>query len=121
MHPLTTGLFSQTTGGAPAGPAGLLGSPFLMIALMFVVFYFVLWRPQSKEKKRVEAFRQGLKRGDRVCTQGGIIGTVAAVEDTSIQLDIGGGNKLRILKSSVAGEWREKGEAPSEPSRLEKK
>ncbi len=120
MHPLTSGFFSQTTGGA-TGPAGLLGSPFLMIALMFVVFYFVLWRPQSREKKKVEAFRQSLKRGDRVFTQSGIIGNVAQVEDVALLLDVGGGTKLRILKTAVAGEWREKGEAPVEPTRAEKK
>ncbi len=125
MHPLTTALFSQTAGeGAPAtapgGVAGLLANPMTMIVLMIVVFYFVLLRPQSKEKKKVEAFRASLKKGDRVWTQGGVVGTVYSVDDVSVNIDVGGGNKLRVLKSFVAGEFREKGET-AEPSKAEAK
>ncbi|MFL5263346.1 MAG: preprotein translocase subunit YajC, partial [Anaeromyxobacteraceae bacterium] len=64
MHPLFHAFLSQTDGGA-ASPFGM-GSPLLMVALMFGVFYFVLWRPQAKERKKVETFRQNLKKGDRV-------------------------------------------------------
>jgi preprotein translocase subunit YajC len=117
MSPITTALFGQTAPEGAAAPGGMfgLGSPFMMIALMVVVFYFVLWRPQAKEKKRVAEFRQGLKRGDRVWTQGGVIGTVAQVEDQAVVVDVGGGNKLRVLKTFVGGEWKEKGEAAPEP------
>ena len=64
----------------------------LMLLLMFGVFYFVLWRPQSKERKKTESFRQNLKKGDRVRTQGGIIGTITQVEDAAVHLDIGAGD-----------------------------
>jgi preprotein translocase subunit YajC len=90
-----------------------------MVALMFAVFYFILWRPQSKERKKLETFRQNMKKGDRVWTQGGLIGTVTQVEDQAIQLDIGAG-KVRVMKSFVGGEWREKGEA-SDASKPEAK
>jgi len=117
MHPLTTALFSQTSGDGP-GAAGALSMP-VMLALMFAVFYFVLWRPQSREKKKLETFRQSMKKGDRVWTQGGLIGTVFQVEDQAVVLDIGAG-KVRILKAFVGGEFKEKGEA-AESGRAEAK
>jgi preprotein translocase subunit YajC len=117
MHPLLTAFFSQTTGDGGLG--GQFSMP-LMLLLMFGVFYFVLWRPQARERKKVEMFRRNLKKGDRVWTQGGLIGTVTQVEDQAVVLDIGAG-KVRLLKTFVGGEWREKGEAAPEPSRTEAK
>ena len=118
MHQVLNALFSQTApeGGGPLG--GPMSMPIMMV-LMFGVFYFVLWRPQSKERKKVESFRQNLKKGDRVWTQGGLIGTVTQVEDQAVYLDIGAG-KVRVLKSFVGGEFKEKGEA-AEPTKLEAK
>ncbi len=121
MHPLFTAFMSQT-GGDGAGGGGL-GGPMsmpLMLLLMFGVFYFVLWRPQAKERKKTESFRQNLKKGDKVWTQGGIIGTVTQVEDQAIVLDIGAG-KIRVLKTFVGGEWKEKGEVAPEPTKSEAK
>jgi preprotein translocase subunit YajC len=117
MHQVLYSLFSQTApeGGGPLG--GPMSMP-LMLLLMFGVFYFVLWRPQSKERKKVESFRQNLKKGDRIWTQGGLIGTVTQVEDQAVYLDIGAG-KVRVLKTFVGGEFKEKGEA--EPAKLEAK
>jgi preprotein translocase subunit YajC len=117
MHPLFTAFFGQTADGA--GPFGAM-SPLLMVALMFGVFYFVLWRPQSKERKKVETFRQNMKKGDKIWTQGGLIGTVSQVEEQAVLLDIGAG-KVRVLKAFVGGEWKEKGEAPAEPAKAEAK
>jgi preprotein translocase subunit YajC len=118
MNPLLTAFFSQTSGEGPGGLGGAMSMP-LMLLLMFGVFYFVLWRPQAKERKRVEGFRQNLKKGDRVWTQGGLIGTVTQVEDKAVQIDIGAG-KVRILKTFVGGEWKETGEVP-EPAKQEAK
>jgi preprotein translocase subunit YajC len=118
MHQVLNALFSQTApeGGGPLG--GPMSMPIMML-LMFGVFYFVLWRPQSKERKKVESFRQSMKKGDRVWTQGGLIGTVTQVEDQAVYLDIGAG-KVRVLKAFVGGEFKEKGEA-AEPTKLEAK
>jgi preprotein translocase YajC subunit len=116
MHPVFHAfLAQQADGGSPFAAS----SPLLMVALMFGVFYFVLWRPQSRERKKVESFRQNLKKGDRVWTQGGLIGTVMQVEDQAILVDIGAG-KVRVLKSFVGGEFKEKSEAV-EPAKAEAK
>ena len=117
MHPVLHAFLSQQGDGG--GSPFAASSPLLMVALMFAVFYFVLWRPQAKEKKKVESFRQNMKKGDRVWTQGGIIGTVTQVEDQAVFLDIGAG-KVRVLKSFVGGEWKEKSEA-AEPAKAEAK
>ncbi len=118
MHSLFSAFLSQTAGDGQGGIGGPMSMP-LMLLLMFGVFYFVLWRPQSKERKKVEAFRQNIKKGDRVWTQGGLIGTVTQVEDQAVLLDIGAG-KVRVLKTFVGGEWKEKGEVP-EPAKPEAK
>ena len=119
MQTLLTAFSSQTAPDGGAGPLGAM-SPLLMVALMFGVFYFVLWRPQAKERKKVETFRQSMKKGDKIWTQGGLIGTVTQVEDQAVVLDIGAG-KVRVLKSFVGGEWKEKGAETPEPTKVEAK
>jgi preprotein translocase subunit YajC len=117
MHPVLHAFLSQQGDGGSSPFAA--SSPLLMVALMFAVFYFVLWRPQAKERKKVETFRQNIKKGDRIWTQGGLIGTVAQVEDQAVVVDVGAG-KVRILKSFVGGEFKEKSEAV-EPAKVEAK
>ncbi|HTP27840.1 MAG TPA: preprotein translocase subunit YajC [Anaeromyxobacteraceae bacterium] len=112
MHPFLAGFLNQAAGdGSSGGPFGGLSLP-VMLALMFGVFYFVLWRPQNKERKKLESFRQNMKKGDRIWTQGGLIGTVSQVEDQAVLLDVGAG-KVRVLKSFVGGEFKEKSEVES--------
>ena len=118
MHQAFAAFLSQTAPDGGGGFGGPMSMP-LMLLLMFGVFYFVLWRPQSKERKKLESFRQNLKKGDRVWTQGGLIGTVAQVEDQALLLDIGAG-KVRVLKQFVGGEFKEKGEVV-EPQKAEAK
>ena len=105
MHPGLDAFLAQT---APTGqsPLGAIGS-FLPLILIFVVFWFVFIRPQSKQQKQHQGFIAGLKKGDAVVTQGGIIGQVVLVEDRTVTIDVGGGNKLRVLKTQVASAWRE--------------
>jgi preprotein translocase subunit YajC len=109
MSPLLHAFFAQTAEGQAANPiASFL--PFILIAL---VFYFVFFRPQQKQAKTHTAFVTGLKKGDEVVTQSGIVGTVHAVEDRTVTLDVGGGTKLRIVKNQVAGQWKAVEAAPA--------
>lgn len=71
-----------------AGIAELL-SMLLPLVLMFVVFYFLLIRPQRKKDKKVKDMLAALKPGDRVCTIGGIYGTISAIKDDTIELSVG--------------------------------
>lgn len=56
---------------------------------MFVVFYFLLIRPQKKKDKKVKEMLAALKNGDRVCTIGGIYGTITSIKDDTIELSVG--------------------------------
>ena len=74
-----------------AGVISLIGSLLPMI-LIFVVFYFFLIRPQRKKDKQVKEMLANLKVGDRVCTIGGIYGTIVNIKDDTISLAVGKDN-----------------------------
>ena len=78
-------------------------APFIMLALFFAIFYFLMIRPMKKKQKLHEAMLQGLKRGDKVITNGGIFGVIDRVKDTSFVVEIGDNVKIEVLKSAVAG------------------
>ena len=75
---------------------------FIPLILIFVIFYFFLIRPQQKRVKDHKAMVESLKRGDEVITSGGIIGVVDRVmEDDRIEVIIGEGTKVQIIKSTI--------------------
>ncbi|SMF76960.1 preprotein translocase subunit YajC [Tistlia consotensis] len=74
----------------------------LPLVLIFVVFYFLLIRPQQKKMKEHKALVANLKRGDRVVTSGGLIGTVARVLDEEIEVEIAQGVKAKVVRSMVS-------------------
>lgn len=84
----------ETADAAAAGSAGLaeMLSMLLPLVLMFVVFYFLLIRPQKKKDKKVKDMLAALKTGDRVCTIGGIYGTITNIKDDTIELSVGRDN-----------------------------
>jgi preprotein translocase subunit YajC len=102
MHPVFQAFLAQTAEGQQQSP---LPTMFMLVA-MVAVFYFIVFRPQQKQAKELKAFVASLKKGDEVYTQGGMVGTVTLVEDATVTLDVGGGNKIRVLKSSVAGAFK---------------
>ena len=75
---------------------------FLPLVLIFVVFYFLLIRPQQKRAKDHKAMLGSLRRGDKVVTGGGIIGTVAKVGgDDEVAVDIAEGIRVRVVRSTI--------------------
>ena len=92
---------------APAGqaPAGGGWSIWLMLALMFVVMWFFMIRPQRKQQKELEKFRNALKRGDKVVTIGGIYGTVDEIKDKTVLIKVDGEIKLRVDKNSLVKDF----------------
>ena len=75
---------------------------FIPLILIFVIFYFFLIRPQQKRVKDHKAMVESLKRGDEVITSGGIIGIVDRVmEDDRIEVVIGEGTKVQIIRSTI--------------------
>ena len=75
---------------------------FLPLVLIFVVFYFLLIRPQQTKQKEHRKMLDALRRGDRIVTGGGIIGTVARVDSAEeVTVDIAEGVRVRVLRSTI--------------------
>ena len=75
---------------------------FIFIGLMFVVMYFVMFRPQMKRQKDIKAMMEALSKGDEVVTVGGILGKIVKVADAYITLEISNGTEVVIQKSAVS-------------------
>ncbi|MBR0534441.1 MAG: preprotein translocase subunit YajC [Bacteroidales bacterium] len=103
MKFITFFLQAQAAGGnAQAG--GSMGF-LLMIVLIFFVMWLFMIRPQQKKQKEVEQFRQGLKKGDKVVTIGGIYGTVVEVKEKTLILEVDQNVKIKVDKSSVVNDF----------------
>ena len=100
-------LISPAYAADPAQPDPIMS--FLPLILIFVVFYFLLIRPQQKRAKEHKALLSALRRGDTVVTMAGLIGKVAKVQDNEVLLEIAEGVRVRVLKSTVS-EVRAKGQ-----------
>ena len=90
---------------APQGEGGQGGSPWSglwMIALIFVIFYFLLIRPQQKKQKEHQKMLEGVKKGDTVVTSGGMYGTVVGVKDNVVVLKIAENVKVEFAKGSIS-------------------
>jgi len=93
----------QTT--AAQQPAGGGSSFWIMIILLFGVMWFFMIRPQRKQQKELEKFRNELKKGDKVVTAGGIFGTVAEIQERSVLIKVDGEVKLRVDKNSIVRDY----------------
>ena len=90
---------------AQAGGAGLFSSPIVMLALMFIIMWFFMIRPQRKQQKAIEAFRNSLSAGQQVVTSSGVYGTVKDIVTENgrqiVILEIAPSVKIKIDKSSI--------------------
>ncbi|QCO16942.1 preprotein translocase subunit YajC (plasmid) [Azospirillum brasilense] len=92
--------YAQTA--APAAGGADMIVQFLPLILIFVVFYFLLIRPQQKKMKEHKGMLEAIRRGDRVVTGGGIIGTVTKVgPEDELQVEIAENVRVRVMRSTV--------------------
>jgi len=77
-----------------------LGS-IIPLILMFVIFYFLLIRPQQKKQKKVQEMQSKLEKGDKIITIGGLHGTVHALDEGSLVVEVEDGTKLTYDRSAV--------------------
>ncbi len=89
--------------GQGAGGGGMANS-LIFLVLIFVVFYFFFIRPQVKRQKDQKKFREGLAKGQKIITIGGIHGRIVEMQETTCTIEVEGGVKLRIEKSAVAAD-----------------
>jgi preprotein translocase subunit YajC len=101
----------QAATGAASGPTGFLMSifPFLLI---FVIFYFLLIRPQQKRMKAHQAMLGAVARNDVVVTSGGLIGKVTKVDETEVEVELAPNVRVKVVKGMLA-EVRQTGVKPA--------
>ena len=90
--------FAQAAGDGASSYGSLL-----MFLPILVVFYFFLIRPQQQKAKQQKQMLEALRRGDRIVTSGGIIGTIAkVVSDTEVAVDIADNVRVRVVRSTIS-------------------
>ena len=92
---------------APAAQAGSQWSMWIMLALIFVVMWFFMIRPQRKQQKELQNFRDSLKKGDKVVTIGGIYGTVCEIKEGSVLIEVDNDVKIRVSKQALVKDLTE--------------
>ena len=116
LLPLMLGMSQgQGQGGSGAG-GGSLVTMLVTFGLIIVVFYFLVIRPQSKKTKDAKKMLEGLRKGDRVVTIGGMHGFVESVKDDAVVLKVDDNVKLRFSKSAVSQVLERKEEPASKES-----
>lgn len=94
-------LLTMILDAAPAAQGTGGASFWIMMILLFAVMWLFMIRPQRKQQKELEKFRNELKKGDKIVTAGGIYGTVDEISDRSVLVKVDGEVKLRIDKNSI--------------------
>ncbi|MDQ7246298.1 preprotein translocase subunit YajC [Dongia sedimenti] len=95
---------AQTAGtAAPASPLGDIGF-FVPLILVFIVMWFFMIRPQQKKQKAHQAMIRAAKRGDRIVTSGGIVGTITKANDADndVEVEIAKDVKIRVMRHAIA-------------------
>ena len=82
---------------------------WVMLALIFVVMWFFMIRPQRKQQKELQNFRNALKKGDKVVTIGGIFGTIVEVREDSVLMEVDSNVKIRVSKNALVKDFAEPG------------
>lgn len=97
MNLLFPTAYAQETASEPSMVYNLI-----LFGGMFLLFYFILWRPQSKRAKEHRELVSGIDKGDEIMTSGGLLGKVTRVSDDYIAIQVAEGVELKLQKSSVA-------------------
>ena len=96
----------QTGAGAGSG-----WSSMIMIIALIAIFYFFMIAPQQKKQKKINAFRDGLQKGDKVMTAGGIYGRIREIKDNYVMLEIDNNVTIKIDKNSIYQSMQDVAEA----------
>ena len=91
--------YAQAAGGAPAGGSSLMS--LLPLVAMFVVLYFIMIRPQMKRQKEHKAMIEALAKGDEVVTAGGVLGRVAKLGESYLDVEVAKGVEVQVQRSAV--------------------
>lgn len=100
----------------PGGIASVLSNPIWMMLAIFAVFYFMIIRPQQKKQREMDAWLKALKKGDEVVTNGGLIGKISGLTDTTVTLEVQEKVRLKVLRSAITGKAPQPGNAQATPA-----
>jgi preprotein translocase subunit YajC len=88
---------------ANPGGSGQITGFLLLFGPIILIWWFLVLRPQSKNRQKMQALLAGLKTGDKVVTSGGLLGTIVGFRDGVVQLQVANQVKVDVLRSSIAG------------------
>lgn len=88
--------------GGEAAPAGSMLTTIIMFGLIFVIFYFLIIRPQNKKQKETKKMLEALKKGDKVVSIGGIHGSIQSIKDDTVVLKIDSDTKMTLSRSAIS-------------------
>jgi len=92
--------YAMGQGGAEGAQGGL--GAFVPLILMFVIFYFLLIRPQQKKQKEHQGMISGLKKGDRIMLNGGIYGRITSLDEFTLTVEIADKVRVKVNRGYVA-------------------
>lgn len=93
-------LIAQSSG--PGGAAGCF-TGMVPLILIFLIFWFIVIRPEQKKQQEHQDFLESIKVGDKVVTAGGLFGEVTAVDDDTVKMKINRNNRIRVLRQQIKG------------------
>jgi preprotein translocase subunit YajC len=97
------GVFADGQAAVPAAAKPSMAETLFPFAIILVLFYFFLGRPQQKKMKEHQNFLSSLKRGDQVVTSGGIYGEVTGLTDKVVTLQIADNVRIKIARAQIVG------------------
>ncbi len=109
---MTSIVYAMGQGGATGGQGGGF-SAFVPLILMFVIFYFLLIRPQQKKTKLHREMLANLKKGDRIITGGGIHGRITGLSDTTLTVEIADKVRVKVNRGNVAAVTQQSQQPPT--------
>jgi preprotein translocase subunit YajC len=101
MNSLFSGLNPIQDAGAASATGSML-STVVMFGAVFLIFYFMIIRPQNKKQKAMQKMISAVKKGDKVVTIGGIHGTVQSVKDKTVVIKVDDSSRIEFSKSALA-------------------
>ncbi len=99
---ITPAYAQAASGAAPSGIAAIFASPLPMFAIVFIIFYFLVIRPQQQQLKAHKAKVAAAQKGDTVLTAGGVYGKVTKTETDTVEVEIAPTVRVKVLRSTLA-------------------
>jgi preprotein translocase subunit YajC len=116
MNQLFSGLALLQASGS-GNPTGSMISTIVTFGLVFVIFYFLIIRPQNKKQKEAQKMIEAVKKGDKVVTSGGVHATVYAVKEKTVILKVDDATKMEFSKAAIASVEPKGGDEKVEPEK----